>query len=142
MTIKKNIIRINILIIVLFISVVLTFFVIKITTPREYSKLDYINNGLLPFDNPIPISDFIFYSANGEEFTKDDLEGKWTLMYFGFIWDKAGCPNHALLSLSCMGLVFFTPPLFSNVFPLFFSFSNLLMANFCQVVFKVKISST
>ena len=92
MTIKKNIIRINILIIVLFISVVLTFFVIKITTPREYSKLDYINNGLLPFDNPIPISDFIFYSANGEEFTKDDLEGKWTLMYFGFTKCPDECP--------------------------------------------------
>ena len=63
MTIKKNILTINILVIVLFISVVLTFFVKKITTPREYSMQDYLNNGLFLFDSPKPISDFIFYSA-------------------------------------------------------------------------------
>ena len=34
-----------------------------------------------------------FYSANGVEFTKDDLQGKWTLMYFGFTRCPDECPT-------------------------------------------------
>ena len=93
MTVKKNILAINILIIVLFISVVLTFFVKKITTPREYSKQQYLDNGLFLFDNPRQISDFSFYSANGKEFNKSDLYGKWTIMYFGFTRCPDECPT-------------------------------------------------
>ena len=93
MTVKKNILAINILIIVLFISVVLTFFVKKITTPREYSNQQYLDNGLFLFDNPRQISDFSFYSANGKEFNKSDLYGKWTIMYFGFTRCPDECPT-------------------------------------------------
>ena len=93
MIVKKNILAINILIIVLFISVVLTFFVKKITTPREYSKQQYLDNGLFLFDNPRQISDFSFYSANGKEFNKSDLYGIWTIMYFGFTRCPDECPT-------------------------------------------------
>jgi protein SCO1/2 len=88
MTIKKNI-----LFIAVFIASVLALFINKLTTPRVLSTNELLVNGLFMFEEPKKISDFIFYSANGVEFTKDDLEGKWTLMYFGFTSCPDECPT-------------------------------------------------
>ncbi len=88
MTIKKNI-----LLIASFILIVLTLFYFKITTPRVLSTNELLVNGLFMFEEPKKISNFSFYSANGVEFTKDDLEGKWTLMYFGFTNCPDECPT-------------------------------------------------
>ena len=88
MTIKKNIFFIAV-----FIATVLALFINKLTTPRVLSTNELLVNGLFIFEEPKKISDFSFYSANGVEFTKDDLEGKWTLMYFGFTNCPAECPT-------------------------------------------------
>ena len=79
MTIKKNI-----LIIAIFILTVLALFINKLTTPRVLSTNELLINGLYLFESPKQISDFTFLSANENQFTKSDLIGKWTLMYFGF----------------------------------------------------------
>ncbi len=88
MTIKKNI-----LIIAIFILTVLTLFINKLTTPRALSTNELLINGLFLFEKPKPISEFTFISANGEEFNKLDLNGKWTLMYFGFTRCPDECPT-------------------------------------------------
>lgn len=88
MTIKKNI-----FFIVVFIASVLALFINKLTTPRVLSTNELIVNGLFLFEEPKEISDFSFYSANGVEFTKDNLKGKWTLMYFGFTRCPDECPT-------------------------------------------------
>jgi len=88
MTIKKNIFFIAV-----FIAAVLALFINKLTTPRVLSTNELLVNGLFMFEEPKKISDFSFYSANGVEFTKDDLEGKWTLMYFGFTSCPDECPT-------------------------------------------------
>ena len=88
MTIKKNIFFIAV-----FIATVLALFINKLTTPRVLSTNELLVNGLFIFSEPKKISDFSFYSANGVEFTKDDLEGKWTLMYFGFTRCPDECPT-------------------------------------------------
>ena len=88
MTIKKNIFFIAV-----FIATVLALFINKLTTPRVLSTNELLVNGLFMFEEPKKISDFSFYSANGVEFTKDDLQGKWTLMYFGFTNCPAECPT-------------------------------------------------
>lgn len=88
MTIKKNIFFIAV-----FIASVLALFINKLTTPRVLSTNELIVNGLFLFEEPKEISDFSFYSANGVEFTKDNLKGKWTLMYFGFTRCPDECPT-------------------------------------------------
>ncbi len=88
MTIKKNIILIG-----LFIFIVLLLFINKLTTPRVLSTNELLINGLFLFENPKQISDFSFYSANGEVFNKSNLNDKWTLMYFGFTRCPDECPT-------------------------------------------------
>ena len=88
MTIKKNIFFIAV-----FIAAVLALFINKLTTPRVLSTNELIVNGLFLFEEPKEISDFSFYSANGVKFTKDNLKGKWTLMYFGFTRCPDECPT-------------------------------------------------
>ena len=68
MTVRKNI-----LIIVVFIATVLTLFINKLTTPRTLSANELLVNGLFLFEQPKPISDFVFYTSDGE-FTKADVD--------------------------------------------------------------------
>lgn len=83
----------NLIIIVIFIVTVLGLFINKLTTPRTLSNDELLVNGLFLFDQPKDISDFEFYSSNQASFTKSDLIGNWTLMYFGFTNCPDECPT-------------------------------------------------
>lgn len=86
-------IRRNILIIIVFIIIVLTLFINKLTSPRVLSNNELLINGLFLFEAPKQISDFKFVSARNNEFQKSDLMGKWTMMYFGFTKCPDECPT-------------------------------------------------
>jgi len=88
MTVRKNV-----LLIVIFIFTVLALFINKLTTPRALSSNELLINGLFLYEKPKEISDFTFFSANGTKFKKSDLNGKWTLMYFGFTRCPDECPT-------------------------------------------------
>jgi len=88
MTVRKNV-----LLIVIFIFTVLALFINKLTTPRVLSSNELLINGLFLYEKPKEISDFTFFTADGEEFNKANLQGKWTLMYFGFTRCPDECPT-------------------------------------------------
>lgn len=88
---QKNI-KLNITLIVIFIAVVMTLFVNNLTTPRALSKQELLVNGLFLFQEPKDISDFTFESSKSKVFTKDNLLGKWSLIYFGFSRCPDECP--------------------------------------------------
>jgi len=83
----------NLIIIVIFIVTVLGLFINKLTKPRTLSNDELLVNGLFLFDQPKDISDFEFYSSDQASFTKSDLIGNWTLMYFGFTNCPDECPT-------------------------------------------------
>lgn len=83
----------NLIIIVIFIVTVLGLFINKLATPRTLSNDELLVNGLFLFDQPKDISDFEFYSSDQASFTKSDLIGNWTLMYFGFTNCPDECPT-------------------------------------------------
>ena len=86
-------VRNNIFLIIIFIVTVLALFTNKLTTPRVFSCNDLLLNGLFLYEKPKEISDFNFFTANGAEFKKSNLKGKWTLMYFGFTRCPDECPT-------------------------------------------------
>lgn len=83
----------NLLLIAIFIVAVLGLFINKLTTPRTLSDDELLVNGLFLFDEPKQISDFEFLSSDKKIFSKSDLMGKWTLMYFGFTKCPDECPT-------------------------------------------------
>ncbi|MCH1558529.1 MAG: SCO family protein [Alphaproteobacteria bacterium] len=83
----------NLIIIIIFMITILGLFINKLTTPRTLSNDELLINGLFLFQKPKEISDFEFFSARGKSFTKSDLIGKWTLMYFGFTKCPDECPT-------------------------------------------------
>ena len=83
----------NLLLIAIFMITVLGLFINKLTTPRTLSSDELLVNGLFLFNEPKQISDFEFFSSNEKTFTKNDLMGKWTLIYFGFTKCPDECPT-------------------------------------------------
>ena len=83
----------NLIIIVILIVTLLGLFINKLTIPRTLSNDELLVNGLFLFDQPKDISDFEFYSSDQASFTKSDLIGNWTLMYFGFTNCPDECPT-------------------------------------------------
>lgn len=75
------------------VAVVLVAFVNKLTTPRTLSAHELREYGAMVLDSPRRFSDFTMVDHRGDAFTKSDLEGKWTLVFFGFTHCPDICPT-------------------------------------------------
>ena len=88
----RNNIRLSLLLIFVFIATILFGFVNKLTAPRILSNEELLINGFYKLQEPIALSDFSIEREDGSKFTKSDLQGKWTIMYFGFSSCTTECP--------------------------------------------------
>lgn len=89
---RKGAIQNTVVIIVVFMVVVVGLFVNKVLQPRILSPKEMVNAGAVIFSVPREISDFSLVDKNEQNFTKESLKGKWTLVFFGFTYCPDICP--------------------------------------------------
>jgi len=86
-------IRLTVICILIFISLVMTLFLNKMFSPRIMSDAELRVNGAIVFENPRVLSDFNLMDHNKDAFTLDRLTGHWTLIFYGFLHCPDICPT-------------------------------------------------
>lgn len=89
---KRNIIKT----VAILLAIMLTFlglFLHKLLTPRILNNYELSANGAVVFDKPRIIPEFQLLDHYGQPFQLENLQGKWTLVYFGFTYCPDICPT-------------------------------------------------
>lgn len=86
-------IRLTIVAVVAFMLIVVAGFIHRIGQPRLMSDGELQANGLYLMDPPREVGEFALIDHRGEPFTGDSLEGRWTLIFFGFTNCPDVCPT-------------------------------------------------
>ena len=89
----KRGVRLTIVGVLLFMTVVVASFIHRIGEPRVMSVAETRANGLFLFDTPRALGDFSLVDHNAEPFTQTALIGHWTLVFFGFTHCPDICPT-------------------------------------------------
>ena len=89
----KRGVRLTIVGVLLFMTVVVVSFIHRIGEPRIMSVAETRANGLFIFDTPRALGDFSLVDHNAEPFTQTALIGHWTLVFFGFTHCPDICPT-------------------------------------------------
>ncbi len=89
---RKGILK-TLLIIGGIISISLGLLLNKILTPHALTKDQLREKGVYIFEKPRLVKDFNLLDEEGETFTKANLEGKWSLVFFGFTHCPDVCPT-------------------------------------------------
>ncbi|UTF59129.1 SCO family protein [Gilvimarinus sp. DA14] len=84
---------ITVLCCVAFMALVVAGVVHKLLSPRVMTQSELQLNRAIVFDKPRRFEDFELLNQNGEPFTKDDLTGQWSLLFFGFTHCPDICPT-------------------------------------------------
>ena len=86
-------IKITILVIAAFMTVVVAGFVHRIQQPRVMTDTEMKINGLYILDTPRNVGEIQLIDHHGQAFTRERLQGKWTLVFFGFTYCPDICPT-------------------------------------------------
>ena len=89
----KRGVRLTIVGVLLFMTVVVASFIHRIGEPRIMSVAETRANGLFLFDTPRALGDFFLVDHNAEPFTQSAFMGHWTLVFFGFTHCPDICPT-------------------------------------------------
>lgn len=79
--------------VLLFMALVVMSFVHRIQQPRVMTTAEMQVNGLYLFETPRDPGQFALQSHRGKPFTASDLQGKWTMIFFGFTHCPDVCPT-------------------------------------------------
>ena len=86
-------IRLTILVIAIFVTLVMGLFLNTITTPRGLSNMELRVNGAFVFDQPRIFKDFNLLNQQGEPLNLASLKGQWSLLFFGYTSCPDVCPS-------------------------------------------------
>ncbi len=86
-------IKLTLLAIAVFMLVVVGGFVYRIQQPRVMSDAEMKVNGLYLFETPRSFGELNLVDHRGEPFTRERLEGRWSLVFFGFTFCPDICPT-------------------------------------------------
>lgn len=78
---------------VIFIIIIVALMMNKVLTPKVPSLEMLRANGTVVFNTPRVFSDFTLQDHKGRAFTQKNLEGQWSLLYFGFTQCPDVCPT-------------------------------------------------
>jgi len=76
-----------------FISLVLGLLFARYVVPHGPSSGALRELGYYEFDNPVTIKPFALVDHRGRQVDNTVLQGRWTLMFFGFTWCPDVCPT-------------------------------------------------
>lgn len=94
---QKRGVQLTVLAVVSLLIVFVVLFVFRITTPRVMLPSELKANGAFLFDNPRQLSPFELVDYNQKPFTVENLQGKWSLIFFGFTFCPDICPTSLAL---------------------------------------------
>ena len=86
-------IKLTVLGLVILIAIVVAGFVNKITQPRVMTDSELKINSAYMFETPRALPPFALIDHNAQVFDKARLEGRWTMVFFGFTFCPDICPT-------------------------------------------------
>ncbi len=86
-------VKITVATILVFITVIVGGFVYRIQQPRVMTGTEMKVNGLYLLETPRNFGEINLIDHHGEAFTRDRLEGRWTMVFFGFTHCPDICPT-------------------------------------------------
>ncbi|MEM1112898.1 MAG: SCO family protein [Pseudomonadota bacterium] len=89
---QKRGVRLTVVLVLAFILVIVAGFVNRIQQPRVMSVSEMKINGTFLLEPPRSLPEFELLDHHGEAFTRESLEGAWTLVFFGFTYCPDICP--------------------------------------------------
>jgi protein SCO1/2 len=75
------------------IAIIVAGFVHRISLPRVMTESEMKINGLYLLETPRDIGEFELVDQYGEPFNRARLEGRWSLLFFGFTYCPDVCPT-------------------------------------------------
>ena len=86
-------IRLTVALLLGFITIIVAGFVYRISLPRVMTVSEMKANGLFLHETPRSFGELNLLNHRGDPFTRQNFEGRWSLVFFGFTYCPDVCPT-------------------------------------------------